>query len=76
MVGISPQSKRLAQNHPVGLINPNCVGIIGSGVVVHIPSFFSELEKLEAKGVFHKLSELKSHLRLDRIELSRSAFDI
>ena len=33
-----------------GLINPNCTGIIGSGVVVHIPSFFTELETLQEKG--------------------------
>ncbi|PVG02921.1 putative ADE12-adenylosuccinate synthetase [Serendipita vermifera] len=36
---------------PCGLINPNCVGLIGSGVVVHLPSFFAELEKLESKGL-------------------------
>lgn len=36
---------------PCGLVNPNCVGLIGSGVVVHLPSFFSELEKLESKGL-------------------------
>jgi adenylosuccinate synthase len=36
---------------PCGLVNPNCVGLIGSGVVVHVPSFFSELEKLESKGL-------------------------
>lgn len=33
-----------------GLVNPGCVGLIGSGLVVHLPSFFSELDKLEAKG--------------------------
>ncbi|CAG8803575.1 19750_t:CDS:10 [Cetraspora pellucida] len=36
---------------PSGLINPNCVSIIGSGVVVHIPSFFEELKTLEEKGL-------------------------
>ncbi|KAI9891875.1 MAG: hypothetical protein M1814_002260 [Vezdaea aestivalis] len=36
---------------PSGLINPACNNLIGSGVVVHIPSFFSELEKLEEKGL-------------------------
>ncbi|KAG8767762.1 hypothetical protein FRC16_007279, partial [Serendipita sp. 398] len=36
---------------PCGLVNPNCVGLIGSGVVVHVPSFFAELEKLESKGL-------------------------
>lgn len=35
---------------PCGLVNPECVALIGSGVVVHVPSFFVELEKLEAKG--------------------------
>jgi len=36
---------------PCGLVNPECVALIGSGVVVHVPSFFAELEKLEAKGL-------------------------
>ncbi|KIO29182.1 hypothetical protein M407DRAFT_173033 [Tulasnella calospora MUT 4182] len=36
---------------PSGLINPNCVGIIGSGVVIHVPSFFAELDKLQEKGL-------------------------
>jgi adenylosuccinate synthase len=34
----------------VGLINPNCIALIGNGVVVHLPSFFEEKAKLEAKG--------------------------
>lgn len=33
-----------------GLVNPTCTGIIGNGVVVHVPSFFKELEELEAQG--------------------------
>ncbi|EJT98379.1 AMPSase 1 [Dacryopinax primogenitus] len=36
---------------PSGLVNPKCIGFIGNGVVIHIPSFFSELEKLEAQGL-------------------------
>jgi adenylosuccinate synthase len=32
------------------LINPNCVALIGNGVVVHLPSFFEEKAKLEAEG--------------------------
>ncbi|ORZ00117.1 Adenylosuccinate synthetase [Syncephalastrum racemosum] len=36
---------------PSGLINPKCVALIGAGVVVHLPSFFDELEKLESKGL-------------------------
>lgn len=37
---------------PSGLINPSCkVNLIGTGCVVHIPSFFSELSALEKKGL-------------------------
>ena len=36
---------------PSGLVNPQCVNLIGSGVVVHVPSFFSELASLQAKGL-------------------------
>ncbi|KAF8638925.1 hypothetical protein AX17_001837 [Amanita inopinata Kibby_2008] len=36
---------------PSGLINPQCTGVIGSGVVIHVPSFFAELEALEAQGL-------------------------
>jgi len=34
----------------LGLVNPSCTGLIGSGVVVHLPSFFKELEALETQG--------------------------
>ena len=33
-----------------GLVNPDCIGLIGTGVVVHVPSFFAELNALEEKG--------------------------
>nr|ODN98728.1 adenylosuccinate synthetase [Cryptococcus depauperatus CBS 7855] len=36
---------------PSGLINPACTAFIGSGVVVHIPSLFNELDTLERKGL-------------------------
>jgi adenylosuccinate synthase len=36
---------------PSGLINPECMNLIGSGVVVHVPAFFKELNDLEAKGL-------------------------
>lgn len=36
---------------PSGLVNPACVNVIGSGCVVHIPSFFKELEALDQKGL-------------------------
>jgi hypothetical protein len=32
-------------------VNPNCVGLIGNGVVVHLPSFFEELDALQSKGL-------------------------
>ncbi|RDA93119.1 hypothetical protein CP533_4085 [Ophiocordyceps camponoti-saundersi (nom. inval.)] len=36
---------------PSGLVNPNCLNLIGSSVVAHIPTFFKELEELERKGL-------------------------
>ncbi|KIP07836.1 hypothetical protein PHLGIDRAFT_127422 [Phlebiopsis gigantea 11061_1 CR5-6] len=36
---------------PSGLVNPKCTGIIGNGVVVHVPSFFAELDALEEQGL-------------------------
>jgi adenylosuccinate synthase len=32
-------------------MNPDCLNIIGSGVVVHVPTFFSELDTIEKKGL-------------------------
>lgn len=31
-------------------MNPGCIGLIGSGVVIHLPSFFRELDTLEEQG--------------------------
>ena len=36
---------------PSGLMNAQCKNFIGSGVVFHIPTFFSELKELEEKGL-------------------------
>ncbi|KAJ3268393.1 hypothetical protein HK104_005384 [Borealophlyctis nickersoniae] len=36
---------------PSGLINPNCVNVIGNGVVIHVPSFWTELEAVVKKGI-------------------------
>ncbi|PRT53919.1 Adenylosuccinate synthetase [Wickerhamiella sorbophila] len=36
---------------PSGLINDKCVNLVGSGVVVHTPSLFKELETIQAKGL-------------------------
>ncbi|THG97964.1 hypothetical protein EW026_g4152 [Hermanssonia centrifuga] len=35
----------------LGLVNPKCTGLIGNGVVVHIPSFFVELDALQSQGL-------------------------
>ncbi|EJD53279.1 Adenylosuccinate synthetase [Auricularia subglabra TFB-10046 SS5] len=53
---------------PSGLVNPNCTALIGSGVVVHVPSFFEELDALEAKGLSCKSRILvsdRAHLVFD-----------
>ncbi|KAF9926787.1 hypothetical protein FBU30_003698 [Linnemannia zychae] len=36
---------------PSGLVNENCTSVVGTGVVVHVPSFFQELANLEKKGL-------------------------
>ncbi|KIK68109.1 hypothetical protein GYMLUDRAFT_36939 [Collybiopsis luxurians FD-317 M1] len=36
---------------PSGLVNPKCTGLIGSGVVVHLPSLFDELDALQSQGL-------------------------
>jgi len=36
---------------PSGLVNPACTNLVGSGAVVHVPTFFKELEDLEKKGL-------------------------
>ena len=36
---------------PSGLMNPMAQNLIGSGVVVHVPSFFNELKELEDQGL-------------------------
>lgn len=44
------QGKDATDHVSLGLVNPKCVGLIGPGVVVHVPSFFAELSALQAKG--------------------------
>ncbi|GLV43319.1 Adenylosuccinate Synthetase [Carabus blaptoides fortunei] len=36
---------------PSGIINPNCISVIGNGVVIHLPGLFEELEKNVKKGL-------------------------
>ena len=54
---------------PSGLINPSCISVIGNGVVIHLPSFFKELEKLEKKGISDPTGRLfvsdRCHIVLD-----------
>ncbi|XP_033734852.1 adenylosuccinate synthetase-like isoform X1 [Pecten maximus] len=43
---------------PSGIVNSNCVGVIGNGVVIHLPNLFEEIKKNEDKG----LTDLKKRL--------------
>ncbi|KAI5812519.1 Adenylosuccinate synthetase [Pyronema omphalodes] len=36
---------------PSGLVNPKCLNLIGTGTVVHVPSFFAELKAIQDKGL-------------------------
>lgn len=36
-----------------GLVNPGCLNIVGSGTIVHVPTFFKELDTLVEKGLKH-----------------------
>lgn len=36
---------------PTGIVNPSCINLVGSGCVVHVPSFFKELETIENHGI-------------------------
>ncbi|KAI1385755.1 Adenylosuccinate synthetase [Hypoxylon trugodes] len=48
---------------PSGLIHPTTTNLIGPGVVLHVPTFFSELANIEAKGVQNAQSRLKVSTR-------------
>ncbi|KAG5184211.1 adenylosuccinate synthetase [Tribonema minus] len=48
---------------PSGMLNPNSTGVIGNGVVVHIPTLLEEMRELELAGVNFK----------DRLKLSDRA---
>lgn len=36
---------------PSGVVNKNCISIIGNGVVINVPQFFEEVKKNEDKGL-------------------------
>jgi len=44
---------------PSGIIWPDCISLIGNGVVIHVPSLFEELEKNELKGLTGWQDKLK-----------------
>ncbi|KAJ3000992.1 phosphoribosylaminoimidazole carboxylase ade2 [Globomyces sp. JEL0801] len=49
---------------PSGLINPECISVIGNGVVIHLPSFFKEVENTVNKAGRLFVSS-RAHLVLD-----------
>ncbi|KAL2260980.1 hypothetical protein VTK26DRAFT_4843 [Humicola hyalothermophila] len=63
---------------PSGLVNPNCINLIGSGVVFNVQAFFKELAALEEKGLAHARKNLlvsdraqvnlELHARVDGLE--------
>ncbi|GAB1320291.1 Adenylosuccinate synthase [Madurella fahalii] len=63
---------------PSGLVNPNCINLIGSGVVFNVQAFFKELAALEEKGLNHAREKLlvsdraqvnlELHARVDGLE--------
>lgn len=53
---------------PSGVLNPSSICVIGNGVVIHLPSFFKELDSLEVNGVPIKgrvLVSDRAHLLFD-----------
>lgn len=57
---------------PSGLMHPACTSLVGAGCVVHLPSFFKELEALAAHGLDTKdrifISD-RAHIVLDMHQL-------
>jgi adenylosuccinate synthase len=53
---------------PSGLVNPGCINLIGTGCVLHVPSFFKELEQLEKNNLKYEdrlfVSD-RTHVTLD-----------
>ncbi|GAX81055.1 hypothetical protein CEUSTIGMA_g8490.t1 [Chlamydomonas eustigma] len=36
---------------PSGILNPKTICVVGNGVVMHLPTFFNEIEGLKARGI-------------------------
>jgi len=53
---------------PSGILHPNTTCLIGNGVVLHLPTFFKELDSLDEKGIDYagrlKVSD-RTHLLFD-----------
>ncbi|KAL3315518.1 hypothetical protein Ciccas_005854 [Cichlidogyrus casuarinus] len=45
---------------PSGVVNPNTIGIIGNGVVIHLPGLFAEIDENVKKG----LKNLEQRIRI------------
>ena len=65
---------------PSGLVNPDCSNLLGNGVVIHVPSFFQELDNLTDKGLNDASKRLfissRAHLVFDfhqRVDKMREA---
>ncbi len=62
---------------PSGIINENCISVIGNGCIVHLPDLLSEISKNEAKGLKNWQSRLyisdRAHLG-DFVELVEDEF--
>ena len=53
---------------PSGILHKSCICVVGSGVVLHVPSFFNELKALDAQGIdYHGrvLISDRTHLLFD-----------
>jgi adenylosuccinate synthase len=57
---------------PSGMVNPKCINLIGSACVLHVPSFFKELEQLDKHGLTYEdriyISD-RAHVTLDLHQL-------
>jgi adenylosuccinate synthase len=65
---------------PSGIINEQCLSIIGNGVVVHIESLFAEAQKNEAKGLKNWQDRLvisdRAHIVFDHNQVSGRFFSL
>jgi adenylosuccinate synthase len=56
---------------PSGIINSNCVAVVGNGVVIHLSQLFDEIRKNETKGLSNWKQRLfisdRAHLGLPQL---------